>query len=100
MLMKVALAFGESALYIPAQLVFDRIVTDYEGSAKIRFPLLEHRPKVEKNDVIFLNGQVGRILVIRRQSIASGAHDAFMPVTGDSVFLGGKGIDGFVDFQF
>jgi hypothetical protein len=54
------------------------------------FPFFEHGPEIQKNNVVFSNREVGGLRV-RCQSIASSAHDTFVPVTSDAISLRRKG---------
>src|SRR5450631_2689460 len=63
-LLKMLLTFGEPFFDVTAKLLLERIVSNYVGAPKISFPFLEHRTKIEKDDVIFPDRQVRRIFII------------------------------------
>jgi len=49
---------------ITAQLAPYRVLTYSICSAKIRLPLFKDRTKVEKDEVVICDGQVGRVLIV------------------------------------
>jgi hypothetical protein len=96
-LVKVALALGETFFNVGEQLRFQWIVTHHVGAAKVGLPFFEDRAQVEKGDVVIGNGQVGRIFGIGRERISTRADDTFVPVAGDAIHALGQRVDAFID---
>src|ERR1700684_4228544 len=87
---EIFLAIGEGLGDVVAEFQFQRIGTDHEGSAEIRFPGFEYRAKIQEDDVVVTDDQVGRILIVRRERVTASAHDALVPVGGVAEqFFGG-----------
>jgi hypothetical protein len=100
MLLEMLLALKKSLSDVIAQLQLDRIGTQDEGSSEIGFPRLKNRPQIQKQDIVFTNGQIGRILVIRGQRVAPGANNAFVPVRGNSKHLLREIVDFLIQLAF
>jgi len=64
MFMKVPFAVCKRLFNITAQLAPYRVLTYSICSAKIRLPLFKDRTKVEKDEVVICDGQVGRVLIV------------------------------------
>src|SRR5882672_6043933 len=99
-LLKVLLASRESLFYVTAQLLFHGIAANDVRSAKVRFQLFEDGAKVEEHNVILCDSQVRRILIIRRQSVSPGAHNALVLIAGDPVHTASKRVDALIDLAF
>src|ERR1700680_97898 len=84
-LLKILLALRKTVFNITAEFELQRVIPNYVGASEIGVPFLEHWTKIEKEDVVFCDGQVWRIFIVGRQSVAPRAHDAFVPVSRDSI---------------
>src|SRR5271170_6285783 len=97
---EIFLAVREGLGDVVAEFQLHRIGPRYKRPAEIRFPGFEHGAKIQKDDVVLTDDQVGWILVIGRQGVASGAHDALVPVRGDTEHLLSETVDIFIDASF
>jgi len=70
------------------------------GTAEIRFQFLENWTQVEEHDVVFSDSQIWRVLIVRRQRIASGPHNAFMSVALDAIHFPCQNINVLVNLGF
>ena len=61
-----------------------RVVAEDERPTEVRFPFLEDRPQVQKRDVVFGDDAVRWMFLERLQGVLTGAHDAPMPMPGDT----------------
>src|SRR5205823_7741923 len=57
--------FMPCLLNIIFQFVFVLVVADYISSAEVGFPIFKYGTEVQKNNVVFLQGQVRWIFIIR-----------------------------------
>jgi hypothetical protein len=64
--------------------VFERILADHVGSAKIRFPLLEQRPEIQVHDIVFGGAPIGRLGVVGENGVRATADDAPMPMAAQT----------------
>src|ERR1700723_2679915 len=100
MILEIFLSVGKSLGDIVAQLQLDRVGTDHEGPAEIRFPLFKYRAQIQKKDVVFSDHQIRRIFIVRSKCIAPGANDALVPVGGNPTHPLGQVVDVLVDLAF
>jgi|GEM_PF-5423000 len=78
MFVKLLLAAGKCLFNIGAELVLQGIVSYNVSPPEVGLPFLEHRAKVEKDNVILTNRQVRRILSVGSEYVAPRAHGAFV----------------------
>jgi hypothetical protein len=93
MVFEVLLTIRECRLDVVSHLELEGIGAKNERPAEIRFPLLKDRPEIEKEDVVFPDGEVGRIFGVRKEGILASANDSLVPVSPDSVQLLGKSVN-------
>src|ERR1700678_164199 len=79
MVFEILLALHKCRLDVLTHLELQRDGADNECAAKIRFPLLEDGAEVEKEDVVFTDGMVRRILGVGKERILAGANDSLVP---------------------
>ena len=92
-LLEVPLPLGKRTAHVIAQFQLPRVRANDECSPEIGFPVLKHRPQVEKDDVIIADRQIGRILRVWSQRVPARAHDALMPIGRNPVHLPGQLVD-------
>src|SRR5260370_14860073 len=97
---KILLAAGKCLFNIAPEFVFQGLFSYSVGPPEVGFPFLEHRAKVEKDNVILTNRQVWRVLIVGSQSVAPRTHDAFVPIPRDSEHAPGKCIDTLINLAF
>src|ERR1700722_436085 len=93
MVFEILLAVRKCRLDVLAHLEFQRIGAENERPPKIHFPLLEDGTEIEKQNVVFTDGVVGRILGVRKERIRARANDALVPVGLDSIELLSKRVN-------
>lgn len=69
------------------------VITQNVGAAKIGFPVLEHRPQIEIDDVVPLDVANRRVIGRKRQRIGAGARDALVPMFLDAELLQRNGVN-------
>src|ERR1700733_782764 len=92
-LLKMSFPVRERLADVFSQFVLCGIGAENVGSTEVCFPFLKYRSKVQEQDVVSSEGQVGRIFSVRLQGISAGADDSLVPIGVDSVHLFREGID-------
>src|SRR5580698_47497 len=87
MVLVVLLPLGKRFAAIVAKLELHRLGDHNKRAAKVSLPLLKYGAEIEKQDVIFADRQIGRILIVGRERISSGAHNAFVPIRRNPIHL-------------
>src|ERR1700721_1287059 len=64
-----------------------------KGTPEISLPLRKDWPEIQEKNVVFLQSQIRRVLVIRQQGISTGANNSFVPIGRDAIHLFGQSID-------
>jgi len=98
--LKIPLTAGEGLFDIAAEFEFQRIAPHHVSTTEIGFPFLKHRAEIQKNDVVFRNRQIRRVLIVGSQGVAPRSDDALVPIALNPVHLFSQSVNIFVDLAF